>query len=147
MTPDGVTLWPPEVGVMGAWGAGSFDNDDASDFVHELEETSDLDLVRAVLTEVVETSDYLEAPEGSVAGAAADVVASARGNPPAELVESVRAWLTRVRPEPSDDDIELALRALDRVRGTESELAELWSDAGEGDWSRAMADLESRLRG
>jgi Domain of unknown function (DUF4259) len=35
---------------MGAWGAGPFENDDASDWVYELEEAPDLNFVRDVLS-------------------------------------------------------------------------------------------------
>jgi hypothetical protein len=34
---------------MGAWGIGNFDNDDASDWVYELEEVEDMSLVEATL--------------------------------------------------------------------------------------------------
>jgi hypothetical protein len=54
---------------MGAWGAGAFDNDDALDWLSELGDSPDFALGRAALD--VTALEYLEAPEGSAALAAA----------------------------------------------------------------------------
>ena len=47
---------------MGAWGVGTFENDDASDWVYQLEGAEDLELVRATLQAAAE-------PPGSFGGA------------------------------------------------------------------------------
>jgi hypothetical protein len=75
--------------MMGAWGAGAFDNDDALDWLSELVDSPDFALGRAVLD--VTALEYLEAPEGSAALAAAEVVAAARGHPAALLPDEVTA--------------------------------------------------------
>lgn len=51
---------------MGAWGVGSFENDDAMDFIAELQ-AGGISVVRDALQEVAElgTDDYLEAPMAS----------------------------------------------------------------------------------
>src|SRR5215468_1909995 len=64
---------------MGAWGHGSFENDDAADWVHEFE----LQGASAVVSALEYISrfpeeEYLEAPGASVAIAAAEIVAAAR---------------------------------------------------------------------
>ena len=61
---------------MGAWGVGIYDNDDAADWVAELEDGG-LAVVSAALSTIVD-GDYVEAPEGARAVAAADVVARLR---------------------------------------------------------------------
>ena len=51
---------------MGAWGSGNFENDDAMDWVADLEETRNLKLVKQTLREVLDAGDgYLEAPIGA----------------------------------------------------------------------------------
>jgi Domain of unknown function (DUF4259) len=42
--------------------------------------------------------------------------------------------------------VELALEAVGRVVGEESELAELWDDADEPKWRGSLEDLSERLR-
>jgi hypothetical protein len=59
---------------MGAGAASSFENEDALDWVPELEDGT-VDLVCASLA--VTKSDYLESPDGSVAISAAEVIAAA----------------------------------------------------------------------
>ena len=61
---------------MGTWGTGPFDNDDAGDWVYELEEATDLGLVREPLRTALDTDDYLELAEGNNAIAAAAIVAA-----------------------------------------------------------------------
>jgi len=42
--------------------------------------------------------------------------------------------------------VELALEAVRRIAGEESELAELWDDADEPEWRESVDDLAERLR-
>jgi len=49
-------------------------------------------------------------------------------------------------PEIGPEDVELALQAVERVAGEDSELAELWDDADEPEWRESLADLSERLR-
>jgi hypothetical protein len=65
---------------MGAWGFGSFDNDDAADWIFELEESSGVTALVSAF-KAIKPDRYLEAPECSVALAAAEVVAALRGRP------------------------------------------------------------------
>jgi hypothetical protein len=90
--------------------------------------------------------EYLEAPEGSAALAAAEVVAAARGHPAALLPDEVTAWLRSNRAEVSQLDTALALSAVDRVLAEKSELRELWMDGGDA-WMEGVQDLRRRLMG
>jgi len=56
---------------MGAWGVKTFENDDSSDWLYDLEESNDLSVIEAALNEG--GSDYIEAPEGCNILAAAEV--------------------------------------------------------------------------
>ncbi len=89
---------------------------------------------------------YVEAPEGSVAIAAADITAACQGNPSGDLPENVVDWLTAHGAELTAGDVELALEAVGRVAGEESELAELWDEADEAEWRESLEDLSERLR-
>jgi len=55
-------------------------------------------------------------------------------------------WVTAHGPELIAEDVELALEAVGRVAGEESELAELWDDADEPEWSESLDELSERLR-
>jgi hypothetical protein len=137
---------------MGAWGHAPFDNDDAADWVAELEEAPDDGVLERTLAAVASAGadEYVEASDGACAVAAAEVVAAALGGSRDRLVaggsfaEGAVAWVeahgARVRPEL----VSVALAAIRRVRDR-SELRELWDDAGADDWLAELAELERRL--
>jgi hypothetical protein len=130
---------------MGAWGAGSFENDDAMDWTVGLAEGSGDAVLREALTPVATTDDrYLEAPDCSIAIAAAEAVAAARGHPNVSLPDEVVRWV-RNKPDLTVDLVVLARSAVDRIAG-KSELRDLWdeSDSAEA-WRAAMTDLRGRL--
>ena len=66
---------------MGAWGIGHFDNDDAGDWVWELEDSKSLAPVASAIATVEASPDYLESPDACVALAAAETIAASLGNP------------------------------------------------------------------
>lgn len=129
---------------MGAWGAGTFENDSALDWVAELEKTSDLELIRSTFADTFE-EEYLDADEGTCALAAAEVVAAMAGHP-GTIPDGVKAWIDRVDVELTPTDIALALRSAERVRAHDSELVELWSESGGPDeFLDVLHELEARL--
>jgi hypothetical protein len=132
---------------MGAWGHGPFENDDASDWVWTLEESSDLSVVRAALDGVVATAgNYLEAPACSEALAAAEVVAALSGRPRDGLPDEVKAWI-RERSGAPPEVIDLARQAVTAIH-RKSELRELWQESDSfDDWSKTLDDLAARLAG
>ncbi len=128
---------------MSAWGSGSFENDDARDFVCDLH-SKVFDDLREVLARAAEQSEYLEAPDASVAVAAAEVIAALKGAPPEPLPCEIAKWVSKV-PDASTDLSELARQAVNRVR-LNSELKDLWLEAdGLNEWSAGLRDLEQRL--
>jgi Domain of unknown function (DUF4259) len=126
---------------VGAWGPRSFENDDALDWVEELE-TRRGNAVREALTAVAE-ADYADGPAASVALAAAEVVAAGAGRATEGLPDFVQAWVAAHGPPP-DELVELARRAVRRV-ATASELRELWDETGETEWHEAVRDLRVRV--
>ncbi len=89
--------------------------------------------------------DYMDAPESSVVIAVAEVVATARGNPPQAVPIQIAEWVSKIEGAPSPEMSELARLAVYKVR-TNSELKDLWLEAeGLNEWSAVLRDLEERL--
>jgi hypothetical protein len=122
---------------MGVTGAGPFENDDALDFLDELED-SEHDVrrkrVESALDRVVRAAGYIEAPTMSQAVAAAVVVAACDDFESVVGERNVPWW---VDEEPIDVDEqleELASRALRRsLKSDDNELWELWADGDGGE--------------
>lgn len=131
---------------MGAWGPESFANDDALDWIAELEQAEDTGLLEDTLSAAIDEADYLEVDAAGRAVAAAEVVAALAGLPGNHLPEEVTAWVRAHRRDVHNDLIALALRSLDRVR-RDSELAELWAEGGTPEWDTVIVELRSRLSG
>ena len=132
----------------GAWDTGPFDNDDALDWVWQLTESDDLSVVEDALNNALESSAYLEAPMGSMAVAAAEVVAALKGNPRAELPPEVSEWVDAQDFAVDDNLAASARRAVAQVRNAAtSELAQLWADSDElaAAWNSDLDDLLERL--
>ncbi|SEL51832.1 protein of unknown function [Pseudoxanthomonas sp. GM95] len=135
---------------MGAWGHGSFENDDAADFIADVVDGNDLNVVGEALAAVLAAGDALEAPEACYGLAAAEVVAAAIGRPTAaaQADEELTEWLARTRPAASDDLVQLALAALARIVGEGSELKELWDEVDEtAAWEATVTEIKTRLKG
>lgn len=129
---------------MGAWGPESFANDDALDWIAELEQAEDTRLLEDTLSVAADEPDELEVDGASKAVAAAEVGAALAGLPATHLPEEVIAWVRAHRRSFHKNLITLALRSLDRVR-RDSELAELWAEGGISEWENVVVELRSRL--
>jgi hypothetical protein len=134
---------------MAGWGTGSFENEDAQSFLGRLNSLGTDDL-RQVLARAADQADYLEAPESSIAVAAAEVVAELvvvaeeGASSPAASRDLVN-WISKIETGAPPDLVDLARRAVERVR-TDSELKDLWLEAeGLNEWNAALRDLEARL--
>ena len=127
---------------MGTWGIGSFENDDAADFMIDVLDSGDLSLIREVLDNVLTSTEYVEAPDATLAIVAAEIVAAARGRPTlaAQQEEGVADWLARVRPAIDIDLVRQARDALARIVADNSELRELWEETDEAPAWRAVVD-------
>lgn len=130
---------------MGAWSHEPFGNDDAGDWIYELEESTDLSAIeRALAAVTTQAEEYLEAPECSSALAAAEIVAALIGHPVATLPESAAAWV-KGRAKPDGALIAQAKSAVAAVLGG-SELQELWEESDDyAQWQEVTNDLLVRL--
>jgi len=136
---------------VGAWGVEPFDNDDAADWSAEFEgaaEPAGLELLRSALA-AVDSPGYLEAPDGAIGVAAAQVVAwllqpdTAQESP---YAAAVIGWLRTNTPSAGVGLVGAARRALSSVRSSDSELAELWAEANEAEWERVLDRIDLQLR-
>ncbi len=115
---------------MGTWGHRPFENDSALDWVNELQRLGPEEL-RRVLAQAADqhTDAYLDVDDGSAVVAAAEVLATAI-RPPKAMSErvppSVQGWLELHRDHLQHFDVDLAVRALQRVLREPSELLGLW---------------------
>ena len=133
---------------MGAWSHEPFGNDDAGDWALELEEATDLSYIEAALDAVLDADGYVEAPEASCAIAAVEVIAKllGKGTQSDAHTEKVDEWVQRVRSKPPRPLLEKAQRALDRIRGEDSELNELWQEADAAEWEASLESLHAAVR-
>jgi len=132
----------------GAWSAEPFGNDDALDWAADLPTARDFAPVEAALDAVLSPSTaYLDSSLGSRAVAAGEILAKAlgRGTQRDAYTRSIDAWLASLGRQPDAALRAKAVRALERVRGKDSELAELWADDG-GEWQAGMEKLLAALR-
>ncbi|MGI8333712.1 DUF4259 domain-containing protein [Actinomadura scrupuli] len=117
---------------VGAWGAGPFENDDALDFVGDLTDEPVEQLragIRAAMTQVLDTSDYVECPEMDAAIAAACLVA-ARIDPSLQLDANGRHYLDQMPFQPDDELRTLAAGVFTRAFQPENnEWYELWAES------------------
>lgn len=134
---------------MGAWGAGSFENDSASDFFYFVEEAVDPgEVIALALDRAIGQAEHLDLDASCEAIAAAELLASCAGQPPDALPDQIRAWTAANAHEPHQPEVEQALQAVSRVRA-ESELRELWEETEgkpENAWLPEVDGLLYRLR-
>lgn len=135
---------------MGTWGIGSFENDDAADFMIDLLDSGDLSLVREVLDNVLTSTEYVEAPDATLAIVGAEIVAAARGRPTlaAQQEEGLADWVARIRPTVDADLTARARESLTRILADHSELRELWEETDDAKaWQATVMDLGKHLEG
>lgn len=134
---------------MGAWSHEPFGNDDALDWIYRLEETKDESLLSNTFSRAIENADeYLEADEGFVIVAAAEVLAKllGKGTQNDGYTKKVDEWVQSVNLQPSAALLKNAQTALDLVLGEDSELNELWKETEDyDDWRGNIESLKTAL--
>jgi len=140
-----LTLLASSAVHAGAWGEGSFENDDALDWITECTQSKGIASVARALDAALK-SEYVEAPEGSAAIVAAEVVAAALGKPSTKLPPELRAWIQRQQPDKLAQLAPTAKKVLVRIQDPNvSELKQLWSEGKQNKWPAAIAELSARL--
>lgn len=130
---------------MGTWGPGSFENDDALDWVAELANSGDDNPIIDALNSVIDQADeHPEASDCEAAIAAAEVVAAWMGEPSEDYPEEVEEWVEG-RPAPPATMISQARYVTEAILEN-SELKDLWKESDEFEkWQTSVNDLLGRL--
>ncbi|MEU7894486.1 DUF4259 domain-containing protein [Nonomuraea sp. NPDC049152] len=126
---------------MGAWDVGPFDNDTAADWCGDLQDADASErpeLIRRTLATVAGQEGYLDSDVACEAIAAAAIVSAQRGGPAITSAYAPEFLRAGGGVEVPDDVVALAVRALDRVAGDDSEWRELWEEADAGDQAAAV---------
>ena len=133
---------------MGAWGSGSFENDDAADWLADFCDAPDKDSISRALSAVADVGaeEYLEAPDCSVGLAAAEVVAALKGAPNSDMPDEAKECVSKLKITAEPTMVSLASRVVERIK-TNSELKELWDESEDpAEWYADVAKLEARLK-
>lgn len=133
---------------MGAWGIGAFENDDAMDWVWGLDGDNADEVLAETLQNVARASPaaYLDLQDGANAVAAATIVAAAVEGGADGLPNEATDYLGRRTGKPDAELRRIAIAALDRATGGDSEVAELWDETDDGpEWRQSIAALRERL--
>ncbi|ESQ93557.1 hypothetical protein ABAC460_00375 [Asticcacaulis sp. AC460] len=129
---------------MGAWSHGPFDNDDAVDFMMELENAPSWETVRAIFDAVLAHDTYIELPEGARAYAAAALVTVATGKSDVSA-QDIYMTIDAMGPPP-DGLVAVAKKALRQITRGDSEIRELYLDSGSyTEWLDTVAAVDAAL--
>jgi len=134
---------------MGASGTGTFDNDDATDWISGFGADGANAIEEAFSTvNDLEAGDYIEADIAAHVLAAAELVAAARDGDVSRLPEDAVSSLTENAGKINAAKLLPASRkAVSRVLKA-SELREQWDDSADGeDWEDGVRELLERLKG
>lgn len=131
----------------GAWGFGSFENDDALDLLDDLGSHPGSEVIMTALRAVDANAKSIEAPQCSQALAAAEIVAAAHGHASKAFPAEAKKWVQRVKPTVTSEWLAAARSAVDACRNSEhSELRALWLESKQSSaWLADTASLRARL--
>src|SRR4051794_41896831 len=128
---------------MGAWEVGPFENDTALDWAADLR-SGGAEAVRVALSAAAD--GFLDAREGEEVVAAAEVVASALGEPAPNLPGDVTAWIAANGGQLSREGVALARGAVARGVREQSGVGGIWGGDAEGEGGpEAVAGLPPGL--
>jgi hypothetical protein len=134
---------------MGAWGTGTFDNDDASDWLQQFESDGPA-AAEAALAQVLdqEPDDYIDATDAAYALAAAELIAAARDGDTGRLPAEAKAALKEHADDLAEAGYERkALQAVNRIM-KKSEIKDLWEESDDAEaFTEQVQELMERLRG
>ena len=132
---------------MGTWGHRNFENDNALDFIAEVEERG-TDRIEEAIRVVANypQDDALEADDCVAALAAIEYIAAAKGKQSEDFPEDAEDWLQKTGPASLLSlNSDAMTKAIERIRSN-SELRELWEEGEETEqWLAVLSDLEKRI--
>ena len=132
---------------MEKWGAGSFENGIALDWLMELIDGLDADPLVEALLAVTDLSQDVPRVDGCKAIAAAELVAALNPCSKMMLPDEVTQWLRGQKIRPTRKLVSLARKAVEEVGSETSELHHEWIGEARGgkEWVRLVAHLKGQL--
>ncbi|MEP4079211.1 DUF4259 domain-containing protein [Haloferula sp.] len=134
---------------MDAWEADAFGNDTANDWLAEVVETSDLQMIHDAFDTVLGSGDEnIELQAGEEAYAAAEIVAWLSGHPgkTGDHGDLIEGWMENHELEFSEALANKAKKSIDRAFNHPSELREAWEESDDFDeWKSELTKLKDRL--
>jgi hypothetical protein len=132
---------------LGIWGPGSFDSEEAADWVHVFR-TDGMAAISDAFSAVNGATDRLDSASATAALAAAEVLAVALGSPSARQVPAIVDGILKGEQFQSDEAlVASAQQAIARVK-SDSHLADRWNAVGEpNEWLSNVTELQRRLSG
>ena len=133
----------------GAWAVGAFENDDALDFIWEVQNGDPPEPLSSPFKHAHHSDGYIEAGLGSRILAAAETYAALNGKPSPDLPADFAEWLAKQQWGRDLKLVGSAENAVKMVLDIESsELAQLWRESPEDyeAWVKSVEDLLSRLK-
>jgi len=127
---------------------GNFANDEATDWLYDLEETYGAELLSEAF-DVITKGEFHEQADCCIALAAAEIVAAAKGHPAADLPEDARKWLGNQDTADVKKIQALSKKAITAVKKIQnkSELRDQWEDTDEWhSWTVVVEGLLKRLQ-
>jgi hypothetical protein len=125
---------------MGTWGIRTFENDDASDWAADLQQSKGNSLLKSSLGGKHVEGSYLEAPECVRILCAGEVILGITAKPRPSIPEDVVSWIAAHKELHVGNLVPLAVAGVQEVLSNDSELNELWAE-NEEDYSRWKQDV------
>lgn len=133
---------------MGAWGKLNFENDNALDFVWDVEEKGIEQIIAAIeRINSREEDNFLDSDLCEEALAAIEYIAAAKGHKAEDFPEDAEEWLKAHKASllTVRGIIAKSQQAIDRIKHN-SELKELWEEVDDYEaWIKVLDDLNTRI--
>ena len=125
----------------------NFGNDEATDWLYDLEETYGAELLAEAFDTIIK-GEFHEQADCCIALAAAEMVAAAKGKPAPDLPDEARKWLGNQETGDVNKIKGLNKKAITAVKKVQahSELRDQWEDSdGWHSWNMVVEGLLKRL--
>ncbi|BBM02477.1 DUF4259 domain-containing protein [Microbulbifer sp. GL-2] len=136
---------------MGAWSEENFGNDDAGDWIYELERSKGTDTLLLPIKTIILNDEYLESPDCSEALAAAEVVAAGLTGDSSSIPKEALDWLNKKpglfgkKPQIETEHGSMARQCVQKIIDN-SELKELWAETEDfAKWLSIQRNLIEKL--
>ena len=139
-----------DIRTMGTWSHEAFGNDQACDWAAEVKESTGFTVIEQAFDQVImsQDEDFIDADIGSVAHAAAEVLAHilGQGTQDIDFIDGLNQWIDQLNTQASATLIQKAIQALDILTHENSELDELWQESNDyADWTKNLEELKETL--